>query len=82
MHTSFSTDTTVLGGLPVTVEYSWAPAEPDVGIFRPYVTDWYITHVAGKPYRGTWIERRMTCADDEALQTYLEELEIEDDRDY
>jgi hypothetical protein len=27
------------------VEYSLAPAEPDIGIMRPYVEDWYVTAI-------------------------------------
>lgn len=45
-------DTTILGGLPVTVEFSIAPAEPDVGIFDSYVDDWSIVAV-GNGKRNT-----------------------------
>lgn len=41
-------DTTILGGLPVTVEISIVRAEPDVGIFSDYIEDWHITYVNGK----------------------------------
>lgn len=45
-------DTTILGGLPVTVEISIAERDPDVGIFSDYVEDWQITAV-GNGKRNT-----------------------------
>lgn len=42
------TDIVILGGLPVTVEYSVQGAEPDVGIFSAYVDDWAIVAVNGR----------------------------------
>lgn len=48
-------DTTILGGLPVTVEISIARAEPDVGIFSDYVEDWHIIRVSGKRKHHSFI---------------------------
>ena len=45
-------DTTILGGLPVTVELSIAPRDPDVGIFSDYIEYWQITSV-GNGKRNT-----------------------------
>ena len=42
-------ETTVLGGLPVEVDFAVYPAEPDVGIFSPYADDFKIVAVGGKP---------------------------------
>lgn len=65
---AYEIDTTVLGGLPVTVTFDVYPAEPDVGIFGAYVDDVHITHVAGKRKKNTaWIDKRMTAHDDEVL---------------
>lgn len=65
---AYETNTTVLGGLPVTVAFDVYPAEPDVGIFGAYVGDVRITHVAGKRKKNTaWIDTRMTARDDEVL---------------
>lgn len=35
-------------GLTLTIEYAIAPAEPDVGIMRSYVDEWYITHIGSR----------------------------------
>lgn len=65
---AYEIDTTVLGGLPVTVEFDVYPAEPDVGIFSAYVENVTITHVAGKRKKNTdWIEARMTSREHDAL---------------
>lgn len=53
-------ETTVLGGLPVTIEYTMSPAEPDVGIPSPYISDWHITHIKNRPAKSTnWIYKRL-----------------------
>jgi uncharacterized protein YycO len=52
------------------------PAEPDVGIPESYIDDWYITHVAGKPYKWNWIEKRLTNAD---RQQIIEDLYSSED---
>lgn len=53
-------ETTVLGGLPVTIEYTVAPAEPDVGIPSAYVDEWYVTAINGRTVKKCdWLYRRM-----------------------
>lgn len=74
---SYYHDTTVLGGLLVTIGFTVQPAEPDVGIFSEYVDDWWIEAIAGRPVRRKektdWIDRRMTAKDREALVEELAE---------
>lgn len=53
-------ETKVRGGLTITVEADVAPAEPDVGLFGPYVEDWSITQIAGRPREARWLERILT----------------------
>lgn len=68
-------DTTILGGLPVTVEISIARSEPDVGIFSDYVEDWHITHVAGKRKQHSFIDAltRQVRAKESDFETRLME---------
>lgn len=67
-------DTTVLGGLPVTVGFTVAGAEPDVGIMSSYIDDWWIEDVAGKPKKNTdWITNRMSRDDIDRLKEELAE---------
>ena len=68
----------ILGGLPITVEFTTAPAEPDVGIFSPYLDDWWITHIANrrlkKPTHADWIYNRLAAskpATDRLIQDLL-----------
>lgn len=56
----FQLETRVLGGLPITVEFSMANADPDVGIMSEYVDEWYIIEVNGKKLKNTqWVEDRI-----------------------
>ena len=68
-------DTTILGGLPVTVEISIAPRDPDVGIFEPYVEDWCIVLVDGKRKHHSFITAltRSVCAKEPDFETRLME---------
>lgn len=53
-------DIRILGGLPVTIEYSVQPAEPDVGIMSGYVDEWYVTAINGRPVKScAWLDRRI-----------------------
>ena len=56
-------DTTVLGGLPVTIGYDIAPAEPDIGIRESYVSEWWIEAIDGRPFhkqaQTAWIINRI-----------------------
>ena len=67
---TFTFETTILGGLPVTVEASMQPAEPDVGIMGAYVDEWCIVEVNGRECskHPAWIAKRMTNKDDELLE--------------
>lgn len=83
------TEITVLGGLPVTVEFNILTAEPDVGIMSDYIDEWSITEVASKPSKKSldWLykligdvegeEDRIVEACFNAVQDAREEYEIE-----
>lgn len=64
-----SVDVKVLGGLEITVEFTMARAEPDVGIMSDYVDEWYITHIAQRPLRKNekcqWLYDRIERAKEE-----------------
>lgn len=64
---SYEFDTTVLGGLPVTVEYDVARAEPDVGIPYSYVDDANIVAVNGRVCKKPpfWIYARLEAKGEE-----------------
>ncbi|MBN46235.1 MAG: hypothetical protein CMH23_07155 [Methylophaga sp.] len=55
------TEITVLGGLPVTIEFTVYPAEPDVGIMSDYIDEWSIVEIAGKPCKKSpdWLYKRI-----------------------
>jgi len=61
----------VLGGLPVTVAFTIAPADPDVGYFQDGVEDWEIIEIAGRPLRkkesANWIYNRLTANDEQRI---------------
>ena len=68
-------DITVLGGLPVTIEYTIAPAEPDVGIMSSYVDDWYIVAINGRSVKKCdWLDRRIAATKGE-IDRIREELD-------
>lgn len=81
-------DITVLGGLPVTVTYTIAGAEPDVGIMSSYVDEWTITHIAGRKCKKEpqWLYNRILASrseEDEVLRKCEEDsAERGDDRDF
>lgn len=54
-------DITVLGGLPITVQFEIESADPEVGIMSAGVGDWDITHINGKPCKKSpeWLYRRI-----------------------
>jgi len=51
----------VLGGLPVTVEFEMAGADPDVGIMSSYCDGWHVTHIAGRKVKKApqWLYNRI-----------------------
>jgi len=57
----FSQEIRVLGGLPVTVQYTVARAEPDVGLMDDFVDDIWLLDRRGR--RAWWAEKRMTLDD-------------------
>lgn len=65
---AYEAQVSILGGLLVDVEFTVAPAEPDVGIMSEYV-DWYeIVGVNGKRKKNTdWIANKITPATDEYI---------------
>lgn len=79
------TDIRILGGLPVTIEYTVQGAEPDVGIMSGYVDDWYIVAINGRAVKKCdWLERRIdaTKGERERIVEELNELANEPDDYY
>jgi len=56
-----SADITVLGGLPVTVEFTLCRAEPDVGIMSSYVDEWTIVAIHDRLCKRSpqWLYKRI-----------------------
>lgn len=80
---AYEHDTTVLGGLPVTIEYTIQGAEPDVGIMSSYVDEWYIVAINGRPVKKCdWLDRRIAATKGEADRIVEELNEIEHDDGY
>ncbi len=76
------TEIRVLGGLPITVEFSPCRAEPDVGIMSDYVEEWYIVEIAGRPLRKgekcQWLYDRIEAKkgeEDRILQACFEAMD-------
>ena len=59
-----SFDTTVRGGMPVTVCCEFGQPDPGVGIFYPEIEDIWL-EVRGR--RAVWLEARLTDAEWETL---------------
>jgi hypothetical protein len=55
------TDVRILGGLPVTIEFTMQGAEPDVGIMSDYVEEWFVSHINGKVCKKSpdWLYNRI-----------------------
>ena len=71
-----SLDTTILGGLPVTVDFDLCTRDPEVGIFEAYVGTWHITHVSGKRKHNSFItalERQVLAKEKDFEIRILEE---------
>lgn len=82
---AYEHDTTVLGGLPVTIEYSVQGAEPDVGIMSAYVDEWYIVAINGRAVKKCdWLDRRIaaTKGETDRIVEELNEAASEADYDY
>ena len=80
----------ILGGLPVTVEFSIAGADRSVGIMSDYVEEWYIVAVNGKyAKKGAknpfgWVDARIekTKGEYDRISQELNELDLRDYDDY
>jgi hypothetical protein len=64
-------ETTILGGLPVTIAFSIESADPSVGIYHKYAADWHITSVKNKPvrkggYSAEWLRKDIASSAAEA----------------
>lgn len=55
------TDVRILGGLPVTIDFTMQGAEPDVGIMSDYVEEWFISHINSKACKKSpdWLYNRI-----------------------
>lgn len=55
------TDVRILGGLPVTIEFTMQGAEPDVGIMSDYVEEWFVSHINSKTCKKSpdWLYNRI-----------------------
>lgn len=61
-------ETTVLGGLPVTIAFTMQGAEPDVGIMSRYVDSWHITHIGKrKANNPKWLYKRITESEEQRI---------------
>jgi len=83
-------DIRILGGLPITVEYTVQGAEPDVGIMQAGVEEWWIVAVNGRyPKKGAkapfaWLEKRVAArkGEEERIRDELNEIAASDDGGY
>lgn len=69
-------DLLVLGGLPVTVHYTVGRPDPYIGIFSPYIDDWYITKVCGRKKSPSFlsaIQARILATEEESFLDKLME---------
>lgn len=67
---AYEFDTTVLGGLPVTIEFSTTGYDNrDVGLGIDDVDDWSIVAVAGRACKKvpTWVYNRLTKDDESRI---------------
>lgn len=80
---AYEHDMTVIGGLPVTIEYTVQGAEPDVGIMSSYVDEWYITHINGRAVKKCdWLDRRIAAMKGETDRIIEELNEQASEADY
>lgn len=82
---AYEHDMTVLGGLPVTIEFTVSGAEPDVGIMSSGVDDWWIVAINGRAVKKCdWLYRRIdaTKGESDRIVEELNEVEFDDYDDY
>jgi len=76
--TTLSFDTTVLGGLPVTIDCYVCGPDEDVGIFGYYVESWEITHINDRKVKKTpnWLYNRIEAkkGEEERIRDKLNDL--------
>jgi hypothetical protein len=70
-------ESTIKGGLPVIVEYSIQPAEPDVGFERDYIDDFVVKWTSGHEIKFDIPESDMDRLYDEAFDDYMEQCQFE-----
>jgi hypothetical protein len=76
----------ILGGLPVTVEFTIDAAEPDVGIMSDGVSEWEIVAVNGKyakkgaknPFKWVYDRIEKKEGEDKRILDELNELDLSD----
>ncbi|OHD25433.1 MAG: hypothetical protein A2Y38_12795 [Spirochaetes bacterium GWB1_59_5] len=74
------TELRILGGLPVTVEFTMQPAERDVGIMSDYVEEWEVVEINGKRCKKSpaWLYNRIEAKkgeEDRILQACYDSAE-------
>ena len=84
MSRTLEADITVLGGLPVTVEYTVQPAEKDVGIMGPYVEEYWITYVGTRRVKSEpkWLTERIAKTKGEEDRIYQKLNELDNDYEW
>lgn len=69
---TYQLDTTVKGGLPVTIEYDWSDADTSVGIMSGYCDGWSIVAIAGRKCKKhpQWV--KLTDAEEDNIRIECE----------
>jgi hypothetical protein len=82
MARTYDADIRILGGLPITVEYTVAPADRDVGIMSDYVEEWCITHINDRKCKTEplWLTKRIAACKGEEERILTAINEYVDDR--
>lgn len=69
----------VLGGLPITVEFSTGRVEPDVGVMLRHIEGWRIVEIDGRPLRkkesADWLYARIAASKGEEERIFEALLE-------
>jgi len=76
----------VLGGLPVTIEFSIARPDYDVGIMSSYCDGWHVTHIAGRKVKKApqWLYNRIEArkGEEDRITMACEEYAAKHKREY
>lgn len=70
-------EVTVLGGLPLIAKFAVCRAEPDVGIFSPYLNDLHLVDQNSR--EASWAEIKMTDDDWDLVREQIWEYLKEED---